>query len=235
MTVSELKKIDKDLQEEIEKVSSENGLKNDFVWAICDGIYSAEKYLSAQTRIMWVLKEPYDDFVDGEPYGGGWSITKDLFNEPMKFVKGKTGRMIGYVSYGILNEKKWNEIDYFEDNPNVAEFIKQIAYINLSKMPAKTNTSMKELEKKFQIWKPIVLKQIEVYNPEVLIFGNTFKFLKEDLFNGKELPYKDYEGYVYAYEFEGKLYLWAYHPGAIVNQEKYANSLIQAVIDWRNK
>lgn len=184
---------------------------------------------------MWILKEPYDDFIDGKPYGGGWSITKDLFREPLKFANSsKTARMMTYTTYGILNNKNWNEIDYIENNPQIADCIRQIAYINLSKMPAEKTTSMTILKKKLKIWKPTILKQISVYDPQILIFGNTFPLLKDDLFKEDKLPEKkDYDGYVWAYNYENKLYLWAYHPGANVKQEAYANTLIKVVNDWR--
>jgi hypothetical protein len=45
---------------------------------IHDGVADLEGYLASSPRIMWILKEPYDDFNEnGEPVGGGWSYTKD--------------------------------------------------------------------------------------------------------------------------------------------------------------
>ncbi len=100
-------------------------------------------------------------------------------------------------------------------------------------MPAEKTTSMNKLKKKLKIWKPTVLKQISIYNPQVLIFGNTFDLLKDDLFKGNKIPKKrNYDDYVWAYNYENKLYLWAYHPGANVKQEEYANHLIDAVNNW---
>lgn len=141
-------------------------------------------------------------------------------------------RTLTYTSYGILNNKPWNFIPWLKDAPAIADCLKQIAYINLSKMPANTTTSMSALREKFKIWRPIVLKQIAVYNPDILIFGNTFQYLKKDLFNGREIPHKDYDGF-WAYSFEEKLYVWAYHPGARIKQEKYVNTIVQIVNDWK--
>ena len=233
-SISELVEQDKELEKEINEFAEKAGLKNDSVWPVTDGIFSAESWLNSPLKVMWILKESYDDFVDGKPAGGGWSIPKDGFNNPLKFASSsRTMKTLTYTSYGILNNKKWDEIHWLEDEPAVADCLKQIAYINLSKIPADTTTSMAGLGKKFEIWKPIVIKQIAVYNPDVLIFGNTFQFLEKDLFKGKEIPHKDYDGF-YAYNFEGKLYIWAFHPGARMKQEKYVNTIVQIVNDWKH-
>jgi len=40
---------------------------------ICDGIINIEQYLKSKYKILWILKEPYDEFdKDGKPCGGGW-------------------------------------------------------------------------------------------------------------------------------------------------------------------
>ena len=63
------------------------GLSNDELWPIPDGIYvpepkagteaadlsTLEAYLSG-TRVMWVLKEPYDETEGNSPSGGGWNL-----------------------------------------------------------------------------------------------------------------------------------------------------------------
>ena len=48
---------------------------------IYDGVVDAEAYLAAKPKIMWILKEPYDDFdAEGMPAGGGWTICKDWYS-----------------------------------------------------------------------------------------------------------------------------------------------------------
>ena len=46
---------------------------------IYDGVVDAEAYLASKPKIMWILKEPYDDFdAKGTPQGGGWTMFKDF-------------------------------------------------------------------------------------------------------------------------------------------------------------
>ena len=41
---------------------------------IYDGVVDAEAYLATQPKVLWILKEPYDDFdAEGMPEGGGWT------------------------------------------------------------------------------------------------------------------------------------------------------------------
>ncbi len=99
-----------------------NGLAINGGWPIYGGLYSAEKYLDSPIRLMWVLKEPYDDCEDGKPVGGDWSITRDLFNDPMRWSSNKSGKMVIYATYGIFNQMKWSEMDYISDKPEMANF-----------------------------------------------------------------------------------------------------------------
>ena len=39
---------------------------------IYDGVVDAAGYLAARPKVLWILKEPYDDFDEnGNPWGGG--------------------------------------------------------------------------------------------------------------------------------------------------------------------
>ncbi len=42
---------------------------------IYNGEVDAEAYLATKPKVMWILKEPYDDFdAEGMPAGGGWTM-----------------------------------------------------------------------------------------------------------------------------------------------------------------
>ena len=42
---------------------------------IYDGVCDLEGYLKSEIKVMWMLKEAYDDFDEsGMPKGGGWEI-----------------------------------------------------------------------------------------------------------------------------------------------------------------
>ena len=58
-----------------------------------------------------------------------------------------------------------------------------------------------EIGKLYSLWKPILFKQIELYNPDIIIFGNTFSCFQNDLFPAGVPEHK-------SYLFEGNEYVW---------------------------
>ena len=236
-TLEALKEKDRILSAKILDFAQKNGLATDDAWPIYDGLYSAEKYLDSPIRLMWVLKEPYDDNVDGKPVGGDWSITKDLFNEPIKWSYNKTGKMVIYATYGIFNQKKWSEMDYIYDKPEMANVIQKMSYINLSKMPAYTKSSDSALWRKYSEWRDITLEQIKLYDPDVIIFGNTLKYFEKDLEKeGIIFEKREYNDLIDIYRKDNqKLIVNTYHPGNRFSSEEmelYVNSLEELVNNW---
>ena len=45
-------------------------LSNDGLEPLPDGVADIEGYCKSSPRIMWILKQPYDDMKDGKPFGG---------------------------------------------------------------------------------------------------------------------------------------------------------------------
>ena len=82
-TIKELK----DAADAIDKIVGEKIISdNPNIVAIKDGILDFEKYFHAKYKILWILKEPYDDFdEDGKPFGCGWHY-RDFIN-PKQFIK----------------------------------------------------------------------------------------------------------------------------------------------------
>ncbi len=67
------------LHADIKAHAIELGYDSAKVEPIYDGVVDAEAYLASKPRIMWILKEPYDDFdAKGHPQGGGWTMFKDF-------------------------------------------------------------------------------------------------------------------------------------------------------------
>lgn len=79
---SEFDNLVENIEKEIYAVAEKAGLKNESLWPVTDGICSSELWSASPLKILWCLKEAYDDFVDGKPAGGGWSIlSKDSLKE----------------------------------------------------------------------------------------------------------------------------------------------------------
>ncbi len=67
------------LPAQIQARAKELGYDPAKVEPIYDGVVDAEAYLASKSKVMWILKEPYDDFdAEGMPAGGGWTMFKDF-------------------------------------------------------------------------------------------------------------------------------------------------------------
>lgn len=226
MTLQQLALRQQQLTDEIVRMAEVVGLSNDDLQPVTDGVCDLAAYLSSRPRIMWVLKEPYDEVCDGKPSGGGWSITEDCFVKSDAWAN-RSWQPIIYATYGILYGKHWAEMDWIRDDRSMADVLKQIAYVNVSKMPALTTSSNSNIAKLYELWRPLLLQQIEAYDPDVIIFGNTFQHFRHDLDCGE--PLADYRGMVTAYRKDGRLLLAAFHPNCKKRRENYVDSLVDAV------
>lgn len=240
MSIEELKKGQQLINEKIEQFAQEKGLSDENIAPIYDGIADIEKYLSCGKKIMWVLKEPYDDCENGKPTGGGWSIVDACFSgqgENGKSPKddawsNPTWQPIIYSMYGYFNDLPWESMDWICYDKSMANILQQIAYINVSKMPNQTQSSVDQIQEFYNIWKPILFEQIDLFNPDVVIFGFTFQYFMKDLgISENDLVAKSsVSGVLDPYKKDGKLWLDVYHPNQRrITREKYVNSIINAI------
>ena len=226
------------IEQHLEKLIEETGqhLNKTDAEPIFDGVYDWDMYHNAPIQFMVVMKEAYDE-IDENDYssGGGWYITKDCFGKDDAW-KNRSWQPLIYITYGLFNNKRYEEIDYIRDDKNMAEVLKNIAYINTNKMPALKQTNDMELQANYEIWKPVLLKQMEVFNPKVILFANTFKIYKKDLVGEFCQPtYTSPNGSVHAYLNEGKILLDAYHPNQkTFERSVYINEILDAIKKLRN-
>ena len=180
MDAKTLKELQNDMSEKINRRARELGLFNDKCEPVTDGVTDIDEYLKSSPRIMWVLKEPWDDIDEnGIPCGGGWDMS-ELFEKDDAW-KNRSWQPIIYVSYGIINRCLWKDMDWIRDDTSMAEVLKKIAYINVSKMPGYTQSDSEKIWWAYTNWRDILLEQIKMYKPQIIIFGYTFELFKNDL------------------------------------------------------
>lgn len=213
--------------------------------AIPDGIVDVDEYLASDLKIMWILKE-----VNSEDDEGEWDM-RDLFknfkdsttNTGIKKGWGGTYLPLIYTTYGIINNKKWNDIPYIVDDYSVVEVLKKTAIVNLKKVSGLAQANVSELKSFHEEFGNTLKKQIEIYQPNVIICGGTGEFLDDlfsELFDSKYFQNQDEKSKTIFYKYDNVIIAYAYHPSYAKRQgngfeEEYGNSIIENVLDWKNQ
>lgn len=200
---------------------------------LSDGIVDVREYYQSPVKIMWILKEPYD-MVDNGRYT--WSLSEYLgsekfFNE-FKDRKSRTFYPIIYATYGILNNIASYEDMYDIDQlPEMIRILKKISFINLQKFPAKSTSKNQEIKKAYETHKVIIQEQIKLYNPDIVIGGNTLYHLVDDL----EL--KDHYHCNQSLDHwikDNRLYIHSPHPSAwTIDTEEFVDDILDVVNDFK--
>ena len=207
-------------------------LSNDGLEPLPDGVSNIEGYCKSSPRIMWILKQPYDDFKDGKPFGGGWDVYGAFNNNDAS--ANKTWQPIVYTTVGIREHKLWKDIPYTRDDKSIVEVLKDIAYINVDKMPGDTTTRAAEQVKAYENWKSIIEEQISLYDPQVICFANTFWLFKKDWDIDEKTEYESIplgnDKNMLVYHKDGRLCLDTYHPvQSVVTRDHYVDAIIKVV------
>ncbi len=228
------------IEREIEDNVRQHSFFND---AIFDGVADLALYLKSSPKVAWILKEPYDDFENGIPSGGGWSIPRDCFMKEDQEWKVRTWQRVIYVMYGLANNLRYSQMDYIKNDPDMGKVLRAVAWINLSKMPAYSTSSITQITNQYKnFWRPIVQKQLDLYSPDVIVFGNTLQCCREDFLSENDVPLKTISynnvSFINIYKKEHRVLLDAFHPafrnvgagkGSI---EFYVDSLIEAIRNY---
>lgn len=213
---------------------------NELSKPIVDGIVNIELYQKAKFKILWILKEPYDDIEDDKPSGGGWHFCKHFLSTDDFLHRigrsRKTWHPIIYTCFGILNDfMKFDEMSWIRNKPEMARIIRHIAVINVNKLPGFTRTyNYGNISSAYQEHNNILLKQIEVYNPDIIIGGSTLPLFYSDLQINSESLIKN-GSLLYTIK-ANKLFIQAYHPAQTqIQQEQYVNDIINTTELWFNQ
>ena len=203
---------------------------------IYDGVGNIEEYLLSKPRIACLLKEPWDEIVDGEAQGGGWSLC-DLFKRQNQSWPILTWQRVIYTIYGLRNNLKYMEMDYIRDDHSMGEVLRSIAWINLNKMPAQTRSDQRYIANFKKYWKDVVVEQLKIYSPDIILCGNVFDTCHEELFPQARLlhtiPGKENMKDIAIYNYAKTLLFDVAHPGIIGKSHEaigyYIDSINEAI------
>ena len=202
-----------------------------------DGILDVDKYMFAPVKILWVLKEPNSP---GDDIGSDMRpcLTSLRSNDDTNRIApgwGHTWTPVAYTTYGIFEKKNWIDIPDIRGNAQeVLKHMPNIAHINVKKFAGGSKTKDKVIKMFFDQYKALIYEQIEIINPDVIIFGSTFKYFS-DYFEDKEKIHE----WPPVYQSQDKLLIDTCHPNGLrgfkMTQQEYCDHIIDTVIQWMEK
>jgi hypothetical protein len=226
MNRESLERLEDEIREELKKVAdAEKSLRR----PITDGVVDIDCYIASNPRILWILKEPWEE-LDEAGRGGDWSVTQGLLSKPLETNRGTYAPM-AYVTYAIFHGfPAWDKIHYVTQDPEVANCLRCIAYINISKLPGPKQSNSTSIALAYTKNRNLLLKQINTINPDIIIGGSTLYLFFDDLGLTREMFTK--HGSASFCANEGRLYIDAYHPNQrTVTPADYVNDIVSIVRD----
>lgn len=207
---------------------------------IIDGIINIDKYLSSDLKILWIMKEPYES--DPKLKGGDWNLCSDFYNilDFNKIIRTPATKIELVVDYALLSKLSADEAlkclskEVSEDLKNKAlDCFRSTAVINIKKYSGGSTENKSEIDEAYKITKDILLEQIEVYNPDIIICGNTLSYFSKDI-NFRDGVEKEIGmGNNHYFCHDDRLYINVYHPSQrTISDYEYINKIIKAVSDW---
>lgn len=198
---------------------------------IYDGINDIDEYLNAKYKIIFILKEAYDG-VDGE---GGWAL-RDIVNKGEYKRSRATFYPLIYITYCIQNGfKKYDDIDDIttETFEHMNQYLKGVAHVNINKLPSlnNTRTDFRDIEVAYDYDlknDQIVLKQIEAYQPDIIVSCGLRDLLLKEL----ELIKDDSTGGFKSNKYPNIVFIRTYHPASINNKEEYVDEVVTIARKW---
>jgi len=195
---------------------------------IYDGVVDPSVYCAAPARILWILKEPWDE---DDCSGGGWSIAHDLLNiRATEMAKKRTFQPIIYTTYGIFNRIwNWDDMPYIRDAPEIALLLRSIAFINAKKLPGFKRSNNEQILTAYNAAREVILRQIHAYDPDYIFACRPhISAILHDL-GVLAADIKTHESLRYA-RIGRSTYFDVYHPGqTTITRDRYINDILQVV------
>ena len=220
-----LDKLEKEMRIELDKIAKTEGWPRKPVY---DGVVNEDRYLSTSPRMLWILKEAWEE--PGKKEYGGWSVTKDIAAFGVQ-TKKDTYAMVAYITYSVLNGfPSYGEIDKTIDLPTIGDSLKNIALINIKKLSGGTTSNSQEIDDHYRKHCSLLLRQIEVINPSIIIGGSTLHLLFADFGLDRSMFSKLNEDASALYcRHAQRLFIDAYHPAQRGSRELYVDDIVQII------
>ena len=188
---------------------------------VIDGVIDIEAYIKAPYKILWILKEAnFGKSTESWDMLGFYRTTTEA-----KIKESPTTKRVLLASHRILS-----------DLPAIEAF-RSVAYINIKKIAGYEKSIDGEIQNAYNAQKSLLLKQVETYNPDVIICGNTLHYFEHDLDfrQGESISLGMEQRHYFC--LKNKLYINAYHPAnwQRITDHDYCEKIYKAFSHWREE
>ncbi|HCJ14309.1 MAG TPA: hypothetical protein DHV77_03520 [Erysipelotrichaceae bacterium] len=235
-----------EIESELEHYVDENGCR-----ANIDGVLNPAVWFDRtpdDERVLFINKEAFT--FNKDDYKNGRNLINDRKEEKFSMMEeGKpTYRVMIAISCMCCCDDDWhNVIDALKTSAQDdywLKFFNHSAIINVKKQ-MKLAVGRDVYSDDLIIWEhakrneKLLIKQISVYNPTIVIGGNTLKYFIHDnkIFGETIVEKRDLygDGMRYYYITPNRMYVDAYHPSSRGSYEKKIGSIKSALEDWKSR
>ena len=225
MTKEQLEVKQEEINKRCLKIARANGLISETVAGpLYDGVADEAMYLRSNPKVLWILQEPHDNN-EKRCRKGNWSVPKKVILEEDYGFGNSTHEAIAKVMFSFRNDESYASVnEKYRSNDafswTVMGALKDIAWINVSKMPCPngTKSDANRIKKAYQaFWRDIVIEQVQqVYKPDiVLIAGDPWNYVADEIAEGPLRQLPGYEDQVdHWIDDAERQFLWVDHPAA---------------------
>jgi hypothetical protein len=203
-----------------------------------DGIANIDQWRKQAIRPLFIGKEAH-----GDAYGKKVWDMRDWLNvnprEDVCAATPSTWPRAAYISFGLQNGMmEYDDIPHLDNDIRVAEALRTVAFINVGKYTAESNTPWRRLNALYQQNRLALHDQISFIQPNVIIGWSTLGYFKTDTefmsrFASNSSQDTDYGSEtncpVTSWYAGGKLFIEAYHPASRTSPKEYVDNIIDAV------
>lgn len=205
----------------LEEINHNLAKENEFL--VLDGITDYDQFGKSGMKILWIMKETNQS---NTPHADDLrNFHKNVKTYPRWR---RTYKVIIKATYGILNNKAYNEIPSEAD---ISDILNEIAFINVKKTGGGSNSSWSQIYNHYIRNKEVILEQVACIEPDIIINCSRIFPVFKDL---TQMEYQSVGNFNVAKTKNG-LIINAFHPNQrTINQEQYYNLIKQCVKLYKN-
>jgi len=188
-----------------------------------DGVVNENEYLKYKQKVLFILKEANggkdEKWIDG-----------DLRTFLKDGARAYTWNNIVRWQYGIENIN--NSMSYWNikvDNKFRKEYLSKTAVINLKKIPGNSSSNTKEIAQFAETDKKNIIKQIDIYKPNIIICCGTGSIVKEKNIIFESIIWKHSSFGVNYFKKDETIIIDYFHPAARKNGATLFWNLIKTI------